>query len=116
MSEPTDPASSGPAPKGSTPPPEANGEARGETRSEDVSSTTPTTSFPAAGPNRAEGTSGGVATAYSGGAAGQAAPHLPGPDDDGREGLMAGVVDEIGSMMVEAKRTIAAAASPRPNA
>lgn len=41
----------------------------------------------------------------------QAAPRLPGPDDDGREGLMAGVVDEIGSMMVEAKRTIAAAAS-----
>jgi DNA-binding MarR family transcriptional regulator len=44
-------------------------------------------------------------------AADQAAPRLPGPDDDGREGLMAGVVDEIGSMMVEAKRTIAAAAS-----
>jgi DNA-binding MarR family transcriptional regulator len=41
----------------------------------------------------------------------QAAPRLPGPDDAGREGLMAGVVDEIGSMMVEAKRTIAAAAS-----
>jgi DNA-binding MarR family transcriptional regulator len=39
----------------------------------------------------------------------QAAPRLPGPDDAGREGLMAG--DEIGSMMVEAKRTIAAAAS-----
>ncbi|MCJ0701956.1 MarR family winged helix-turn-helix transcriptional regulator [Frigoribacterium faeni] len=39
------------------------------------------------------------------------APRLPSPDDEGREGLMAGVVDEIGSMMVEAKRTIAAAAS-----
>ncbi|WP_314103028.1 helix-turn-helix domain-containing protein [uncultured Frigoribacterium sp.] len=39
------------------------------------------------------------------------APRLASPDDDGREGLMASVVDEIGSMMVEAKRTIAAAAS-----
>jgi DNA-binding MarR family transcriptional regulator len=44
-------------------------------------------------------------------AAEQSAPRLPSPGDDGREGLMAGVVDEIGSMMVEAKRTIAAAAS-----
>jgi DNA-binding MarR family transcriptional regulator len=43
--------------------------------------------------------------------AGVDAPRLPGRDDDGREGLMASVVDEIGSMMVEAKRTIAAAAS-----
>lgn len=43
--------------------------------------------------------------------AGVTAPRLASPDDDGREGLMASVVDEIGSMMVEAKRTIAAAAS-----
>ena len=41
----------------------------------------------------------------------QAAPRLPSSADDGREGHMASVVDEIGSMMVEAKRTIAAAAS-----
>ena len=39
------------------------------------------------------------------------APRLPEADDEGREGLMASVVDEIGSLMVEAKRTIAAAAS-----
>lgn len=44
-------------------------------------------------------------------AAEPAAPRLPSPADDGREGHVASVVDEIGSMMVEAKRTIAAAAS-----
>ncbi|WP_423922594.1 MarR family winged helix-turn-helix transcriptional regulator [Frigoribacterium sp. 2-23] len=36
---------------------------------------------------------------------------LAAPGDDGREGLMASVVDEIGTMLVQAKRTIADAAS-----
>lgn len=85
MSEPTDPAGGGPAPKGSTPPPTGpapesfdptpTGDGQGE-----ASSNAPTTAFPAATPHRgptphrAEGLSGGVSRAHSGGAAGEAAP------------------------------------------
>ena len=56
MTEPTEASGSGPAPKGSAP------------------GTAATTEFPAADHHRAEGTSGGVSTAHSGGAAGRAAP------------------------------------------
>lgn len=93
MSEPTDPQGSGPAPKGSTPAPGYGSSAQpwaGPGQTSDVSSSstgggdtaptstpapeTPTTAFPAAPTHRAEGSPGGVARAYSGGAAGEAAP------------------------------------------
>lgn len=112
MTEPTDPGTDGPAPKGSAPTPgygaagttpqtSASDAATSPLGSGSSSSSTPgdstqagstpaastsaawnpsqggsnaeTTRFPAAAPNRAEG-SGGVSRAYSGGAAGQAAP------------------------------------------
>ncbi|MFL0580326.1 DUF3566 domain-containing protein [Dietzia sp. 179-F 9C3 NHS] len=86
MSEPTDTgaAGAGPAPKGSTPPP-FSGTSESSTPdapTRDVPATDSpadsgearTTRFPAAQQHRAEGGSGGVARAHSGGAAGQAAP------------------------------------------
>lgn len=89
MSEPTDPAGGGPAPKGSTPPPtgpapepSASTPESTDGSARSASSTTPTTAFPpatptrGATPHRAEGTSGGVSRAHSGGAAGQAAPMI----------------------------------------
>ena len=63
------------------------------------------------GAPRLLGADGGEAPRLPAADDGDEAPRLPAADDEGREGLMAGVVDEIGSMMVEAKRTIAAAAS-----
>ena len=78
MTEPTDPAADGPAtdgpaPKGSAPAP-GYGMPAGHAPSSVESSNAPTTGFPTAAQHRAEGTSGGVARAYSGGAAGRAAP------------------------------------------
>jgi hypothetical protein len=89
MTEPTDPADGGPAPKGSAPVP-----GYGTSAIAPASSSTPetgtaasaevpaangagTTRFPAATQHRAEGGAGGVSRAYSGGAAGQAAPIVP---------------------------------------
>lgn len=66
-SDPTDPATGGPTPKGSAPAPGYGGAAP-------QPDSTPTTAFPAASQHRAEGVSGGVARAHSGGAAGRAAP------------------------------------------
>lgn len=73
MTEPTDPAAAGPAPKGSAPVP-GYGTTDGGSVSSDEPGTAATTAFPAAPQHRAEGTSGGVARAHSGGAAGRAAP------------------------------------------
>lgn len=92
MSEPTDTGSTGtgesgtgatptgPAPKGSAPAPKGSAPAPAG----DSSDQTPTTAFPAADrkqptaqQHRAEGRPGGVATAHSGGAAGEAAPMIP---------------------------------------
>ncbi|MCY1658661.1 DUF3566 domain-containing protein [Dietzia sp. SL131] len=90
MTEPTDPGTDGPAPKGSAPTPgygapgttpetsasDATTSSQGSGSSSTPAASTPaaeTTRFPTATPNRAEG-SGGVSRAYSGGAAGQAAP------------------------------------------
>lgn len=109
MTEPTDPATAGPTPKGSAPAPGygASGESPVEasspmmpTASSSPSSSYPATSdgaatagtasdgaattrFPAATQHRAEGTSGGVSRAYSGGAAGQAAPIISPADRRG---------------------------------
>ena len=91
MSEPTDWGSTGsdgtgPAPKGSAPAPDVS------------SSTSPTTEFPAAQDSgsaprhsapvqhRAEGSHGGVSTAHSGGAAGEAAPVVPPSERQTRHG------------------------------
>lgn len=65
--EPTDPAAATPMPKGSAPAPGYGGAAP-------QPDAAPTTAFPAANQHRAEGVSGGVARAHSGGAAGRAAP------------------------------------------
>lgn len=65
--EPTEPESGGPAPKGSAPAPGYGGSAAPR-------DDTPTTAFPPANQHRAEGVAGGVARAHSGGAAGRAAP------------------------------------------
>lgn len=71
MTEPSDPAAGGgPTPKGSAPAP---GYGTSGTAAADD---TATTQFPAATAHRAEGTAGGVSKAYSGGAAGRAAPIL----------------------------------------
>lgn len=106
MSEPTDPAGSGPAPKGSSPAPgfgrPADSTASGPSTAASSSSSGPgssgagssgpeettaptepvapaaeTTAFPAASGHRAEGAAGGLSTAHSGGAAGRAAPVIP---------------------------------------
>lgn len=83
MTEPTDPAAAGPAPKGSAPAPgygttdggtASSYGASGADTSSDEPSTADTTAFPTATQHRAEGMSGGVARAHSGGAAGRAAP------------------------------------------
>ena len=107
MTEPTDPAYGGPAPKGSapapgygtsgpspasasassssdTPPADSAGSAPENTSGAapgtpgaaggSAADTTATTRFPVAPAHRAEGISGGVSKAYSGGAAGRAAP------------------------------------------
>lgn len=67
---PTDPAASDPAREPSAPAPGYGG-------SEPVSDTAATTAFPSTAQHRAEGGSGGVSKAYSGGAAGRAAPIVP---------------------------------------
>ncbi|WP_010539671.1 DUF3566 domain-containing protein [Dietzia alimentaria] len=88
MTEPTEPAPEGrvpdgPAPKGSAPAPGFGtpaGDASGEDESgrdesgRDESGKARTTAFPTAPQHRAEGMTGGVARAHSGGAAGRAAP------------------------------------------
>lgn len=96
MTEPTDPAAGGPTPKGSAPAPGygASGNSPVSASSSSHSSPEPatgaapdapdtggsaadstaTTRFPAATAHRAEGGAGGVSKAYSGGAAGRAAP------------------------------------------
>ena len=111
MTEPTDPAASGPTPKGSAPAPgygasgdtSATASSAGSTAStpaasssSDPSSGAPaavpadtppssagTTRFPAATQHRAEGRFGGVSTAPSGGAAGRAAPIISPTDRRG---------------------------------
>ena len=75
MTDPTDPTTDrldhgGPAREGSTPAPGYGGSEAGA----GDSGTADTTVFPAASQHRAEGASGGVARAHSGGAAGRAAP------------------------------------------
>ncbi|GAA1735674.1 Transmembrane protein of unknown function [Dietzia kunjamensis subsp. schimae] len=73
MTDPTDPATEGPSHKGSAPAPGYGGSGSGTGES----STSATTAFPAAAQHRAEGASGGVSKAHSGGAAGRAAPIVP---------------------------------------
>lgn len=79
MTEPTDPAAEGrardeaPAGHGA----DGAGPASGYGGSETDSVTAATTAFPAATQHRAEGVSGGVSRAHSGGAAGRAAPIVP---------------------------------------
>ncbi|MGN0099735.1 DUF3566 domain-containing protein [Dietzia sp. CH92] len=70
MTDPTEPAAEGPETGGSTPAPGYGG-------SETGASAAATTAFPAAPQHRAEGVSGGVSRAHSGGAAGRAAPVVP---------------------------------------
>lgn len=90
MTEPTDPAGTGPAPKGSAPAPgfgtashasAGSGSATGSgSPAGDSAAAGPgaaseaTAAFPAVSQHRAEGARGGVASAHSGGAAGRAAP------------------------------------------
>ena len=90
MTEPTDPAGTGPAPKGSAPAP-GFGSASSSSTGPDPApgsgsagadsaaagpgpSSGATAAFPSVSQHRAEGSPGGVATAHSGGAAGRAAP------------------------------------------
>jgi len=102
MSEPTDTGSTGtggsgatptgPAPKGSAPAPVGSGgssaaptgssagsstESSAASSDAGASTDAPTRAFPTAQQHRAEGQYGGVATAHSGGAAGEAAPMVP---------------------------------------
>jgi len=71
MTEPTEPTAGGPTPKGSAPAPGYGASGNSPVADAD---TTATTQFPTANAHRAEGAAGGVSKAYSGGAAGQAAP------------------------------------------
>src|SRR5699024_4483218 len=101
MSEPTDPAGSGPPPKGSSPAPgfgrpadstasgpstaaSSSSSGAGSSRPEETTAPTEpvapaaaTTALRAASRHRAEGAAGGLSTAHSGGAAGRAAPVIP---------------------------------------